>query len=138
MQISTWLHGDFLIDPIVLRKSISTSLKPILESSNILKIVHGGANDVLALQRDFSIYLTGCIDTQIMYSLKEGGCSQVKFETLARQMRPDLKHLLKYEETLSEWRLRPGAGLRRAQEIYATNDVHILLRIFDQLRYEVI
>ena len=111
-------------------------MKYILEDEHVLKVVHGCSNDVLWLQRDFSIYMTAAIDTQFMHEILTG-VKDVKFNTLAIMLHPDLRDLLEIEETFSDWRLRPGFGLKRQQEIYAVNDVHVLLRVFDELRLKV-
>lgn len=39
-------------------------LEPVLSNPRICKVVHGGGNDVVWLQRDFGIFLVNCFDTE--------------------------------------------------------------------------
>lgn len=70
-----------------------------------------------------------------MYKLLHGE-TNIGFEKLAKTYYPVLASKIP-KETMSDWRLRPGKGMTKDQESYATNDVHVLLRIFDELRSEV-
>lgn len=47
---------------------IVCDLKSVLESIEIVKIVHGGANDITSFQRDFRIFPQAVIDTQFVYN----------------------------------------------------------------------
>jgi ribonuclease D len=107
----------------------------VLESQSTLKIGHDFTNDVKWLQKDFGIFLVAAVDTQIMYKILHGE-NNIGFEKLARTYHPALANAFP-KETMSDWRLRPGKGMTMEQEKYATNDVHVLLRIFDELRSEV-
>ena len=135
IQIATWEYGDFLLDPIVLRTQVIEHLKTILEDPLKLKVMHGCANDILWLQKDFDIFLNGVADTQILHE-KEIGIKQISYKNLCHKYYPQWD-FLQVEETLSDWRLRPGKGITKSQEMYATNDVHILLRIFEKMRQRV-
>lgn len=135
IQIGTWEYGDFLIDPFKLRKEISTEMKAVLESADYLKIGHDVTNDTKWLQKDFDIFMAGAVDTQILFKLIHGE-TQISFEKLVRRYHPEIAISMP-KATMTDWRLRPGAGMTSEQEIYATNDVHVLLRIFDELRSEV-
>lgn len=132
MQIGTWDFGDFLLDPFTLRHEIINEFGDILESSAVLKIGHGISNDVRWLQRDFDIFMVNAIDTQVMYR-NFRGVPNIGYADLVNNFYPELS--CKYsKETFSDWRLRPDSGMTFEQEYYAVNDVHPLLRIFDQLR----
>jgi cation-transporting P-type ATPase D len=39
-------------------------LEPVLSNPRICKVVHGGGNDVVWLQRDFGLFLVNCFDTE--------------------------------------------------------------------------
>jgi ribonuclease D len=54
---------DFLIDCLALRQDLRL-LKPVLSNPRICKVVHGGGNDVVWLQRDFGLFLVNCFDTE--------------------------------------------------------------------------
>ncbi|CAG7832782.1 unnamed protein product [Allacma fusca] len=112
--------------------TVSTFLKPILEDPTVLKIVHGGVNDYLWLQRDFNIFMRRILDTQVMHHVLSAEV-QISFKDLVRCYEPEMVQYLK-TETLSEWRLRPGAGITTEQEIYATSDVHFLIIIMHNMR----
>lgn len=136
IQIGTWECGDYLIDPFKVRSEIISSLKPVFESHSTLKIGHDLTNDVKWLQKDFEIFLVAAVDTQIMFKILHGE-NNIGFEKLAKNYHPVLANAFP-KETMSDWRLRPGKGMTKDQENYATNDVHVLLRIFDELRSEVL
>ena len=54
---------DFLVDCLALRRDMRL-LEPVLSNPRICKVVHGGGNDVLWLQRDFGLFLVNCFDTE--------------------------------------------------------------------------
>lgn len=123
------------MDPFKIRKQIEGELRLVLESETILKIGHDIRNDIKWLQRDFQIFMIAAVDTQIMYQIHKN-VDSIGYKDLVKLYYPQLAD--KYcNETLSDWRLRPGQGMTAEQEFYAVNDVHPLLRIFDQLRHEV-
>ena len=132
IQIGTWEFGDFLIDPFQLKKLIMTELKEVLEDPKVLKVGHDVLNDSKWLQRDYYIFRVVFIDIQVMWHLCKGE-EMVSLKKLMVHLYPELQHLF-HSETCSDWRLRPGKGMTRAQEAYATHDVHVALRIFDRLR----
>jgi len=55
---------DFVIDAIQLHNHIQEELGQIFETITITKLFHDAKNDVLSLQRDFSIFSVAVIDTQ--------------------------------------------------------------------------
>lgn len=134
LQIGTWEHGTYLIDPFSVREEICKKLKPLLESDQILKIFHDVRNDVKWLQANFDIFLVSVLDTQLMQEVYTGQ-TMSGLNTLTKTYYPAIKLP---EETLSDWRLRPDEGMTSDQEKYAINDVYFLLRVFDHLRKDVI
>eukprot|EP00775_Hariotina_reticulata_P003770 gene3770-4029_t len=98
-------------------------------STGVLKVVHGGANDVLWLQRDAHLYLVNLFDTE--------KAAQV----LGRQER-SLASLLRYycgvaqDKTFqtADWRIRPLPVLLQR---YAQADVHWLIYLAARLVAEL-
>lgn len=54
---------NYIIDPLELRDC--SPLKPLLESSEVEKIVHDGVNDVSGMYRDFGIRINNLFDTAV-------------------------------------------------------------------------
>jgi ribonuclease D len=52
------------VDTLALHDSLGPALNPIFADPGILKVLHGCANDVAWLQRDFHIYLVNVFDTE--------------------------------------------------------------------------
>lgn len=77
--------------------------------------------------------MVGAIDTQIMFEVYTGVIN-LGYKDLVHLYYPKSAYQYCYDETLSDWRLRPGQGMTVQQEQYAVNDVHALLRIFNILR----
>ncbi|GAX75756.1 hypothetical protein CEUSTIGMA_g3199.t1 [Chlamydomonas eustigma] len=127
IQISTG-HVDWIIDTIKLHDHMHL-LRDVFSNSSIVKVLHGSANDILWLQRDFYLYLVNVFDT-------EKAC-----QILGKEQR-SLSHLLLHycgvqaDKALqkSDWRTRP---LSVEQMRYARTDVHYLLYIAARLRQEL-
>jgi hypothetical protein len=54
---------DYLVDCLALHDCLGL-LRPLLADPAVLKVLHGGANDVLWLQRDAHLYLVNVFDTE--------------------------------------------------------------------------
>lgn len=106
-----------------------------MEDPGKLKVGHDVRNDSKWLQRDFGIFPVSFMDLQIMWSFCDDD-EMVSLKKLMFHFYPELSELF-HAMTFSDWRLRPGKGMTKAQEVYAVNDVHVTLRIFDRLRCEV-
>lgn len=65
IQIGTY-EKTYLVDPFPQYNNVKTRLKKILEATNVLKIVHGGDNDYIALNRDFGISMAAALDLQFV------------------------------------------------------------------------
>ena len=52
MQLSNG-REDWLVDTLALHDDIGPVLGPLLADPRVVKVLHGGANDVLWCQRDF-------------------------------------------------------------------------------------
>lgn len=59
--------GTYLVDPFPLFGDIKSGLTELLHSPDWLKVVHGCANDVFALKKDFAVTLTGAVDIQLVH-----------------------------------------------------------------------
>lgn len=127
VQLSTG-EADYLVDALALHDHMHL-LRPIFADSGVLKVVHGGNNDVLWLQRDFHIYMVNAFDT-------ERAC-----QVLGRHHRALAKLLEVYCHVTtdksfqtSDWRIRP---LSKAQQTYAQRDAHYLLYLAHVLYQEL-
>eukprot|EP00803_Ostreobium_quekettii_P004481 evm.model.scf_2336.1 EVM.evm.TU.scf_2336.1 scf_2336:1322-8896(+) len=128
IQISTGpcIH---LVDALRLHDDLGI-LRGVFADPKICKVVHGGHNDSLWLQRDFHIYLVNVFDT-------EKAC-----QVLGKKKR-NLAHLLETycgmssdkSLQLADWRQRP---LTPELETYAKMDVHYLLFLSDILIQELL
>lgn len=76
IQIGTY-EKIYLIDPFPQFKNVTTRLKALLESTEVLKIVHGGDNDYIALNRDFGISMTAALDLQFVQKQIYSTCLQL-------------------------------------------------------------
>lgn len=132
IQISTE-SNNFLVDPFPLNRQIKTLLKPLLESGDYVKVMHGCFNDLKWLQRDFNIFVWPVIDLQIVYRdiKKHQKCERVKgvpnisnisLSKLIAQYYPD--HVQTDNYARGDFRQRPLPPRLKA---YAMNDaVHLL------------
>eukprot|EP01035_Chromulina_nebulosa_P021676 gene21676-28048_t len=127
IQISTRTK-DYIIDPFPLFSELYL-LNKVTTNPAIVKVFHGSRNDILWLQRDFSIYIVNCFDTYF-------AAKMLKLPTLS------LAYLIKLfigididkRHQLSDWRVRP---LPESMKAYARCDTHFLLSIYDKLCTEL-
>ncbi|GMI14433.1 hypothetical protein TrVE_jg13217 [Triparma verrucosa] len=120
---------NYLLDVFPLWSYIGPTLSPSFSSPSILKICHGGPNDILWLQRDFGVYCVNLFDTFLAVRI-------LGFE------RKSLKYLIeRYVEykvdkryQMEDWRVRPlGEGMRS----YAVGDVYFLKYCYERLRHDL-
>ena len=127
MQVST-RDKDWVVDTLSCR-SMMHRLNTVFTNTKVVKVLHGCRNDVLWLQKDFSLYLVNVFDTYFAAKI-------LNFPHLS------LKYLLKkyvhYEadkvQQISDWRERP---LSEKQLKYARDDTRYLLYIYDSLRRDL-
>lgn len=126
IQISTTAK-DYIIDPFPLWSDL-TLLNQITTDPKIVKIFHGGRNDLNWLQRDFSVYVVNMFDTYVAAKVLDfpRGCLSLAFllHTFCSQ-----KTEKKFQ--LADWRIRP---LPQEMIEYARMDTHYLLEIYAQLK----
>ncbi|GAB4817041.1 hypothetical protein N2152v2_004087 [Parachlorella kessleri] len=134
LQISTGSE-DYLIDPLALSSSLCI-LGPVFSDPAICKVLHGGGNDVVWLQRDFGLRLVNIFDTE-----KACQASPPALAALGLQQRSLGWLLQRYcgvdaDKSLqqADWRQRP---LPEPLLRYARADVHYLLFIADCLGREL-
>ncbi|XP_074315126.1 protein RRP6-like 1 [Silene latifolia] len=128
MQISTRFE-DFIVDTLKLRQHMGEYLRDIFMDPTKKKVIHGSDNDIMWLQRDFSIYVVNLFDT-------------MRSSQVLQLERNSLAFLLKYycgiesnkEYQSSDWRIRP---LPVDMLKYAREDTHYLLFIYDSMRKEL-
>jgi len=128
MQIST-RDADYLIDTLALRDELHI-LNSSFTDPKIVKVLHGAKMDILWLQRDLGLYIVNMFDTG-------EAARALEFQSFG------LAYLLthycavttnkKYQ--LADWRLRP---LPAEMMLYARQDTHYLLYIYDRMRTELI
>lgn len=117
IQLSAFGGGSWLVDPLALRDL--APLAPVLADPAILKVVHGGENDVTSLRRDFGLAFRTMFDTSIAARLL--GDTEVSLQALVRN---ELNIELSKGSQKDDWSKRP---LTRKQETYALADVAHLM-----------
>ncbi|CAG7723326.1 unnamed protein product, partial [Allacma fusca] len=132
VQIST-RKNNYLIDALAVPQEICDNLKEVLEDKRILKVMHGAANDIKWLQRDFDIYICPLVDTQFVdlklgpdYPDPQG--APPGFSTLVNKL---LHIKISTAEDvlgqLSDYSARP---LHQDLQKFACNDTRLLLHCF--------
>eukprot|EP01025_Chloroclados_australasicus_P032592 TRINITY_DN3301_c0_g1_i3.p1 TRINITY_DN3301_c0_g1~~TRINITY_DN3301_c0_g1_i3.p1 ORF type:complete len:495 (-),score=25.88 TRINITY_DN3301_c0_g1_i3:17-1501(-) len=128
LQLSTG-ETDYVVDCIALHDHMGL-LSDIFRNESIMKILHGGDNDVMWLQKDFGLYLVNVFDTTRAAAVI-GRIKQINLANL-------LKHYCNVETDksyqLADWRIRP---LTEAMMTYARIDAHYLCFLADQLACEL-
>ncbi|KAL6069801.1 Exosome component 10 [Balamuthia mandrillaris] len=128
MQISTRTE-DYIIDTLALRHHMHV-LASSFHDPRIVKVLHGSDSDIVWLQRDFGLYIINMFDTG-------QACRVLEYPSFALsyllKQHCDLTVDKKYQ--LADWRIRP---LPAEMILYARQDTHYLLYIYDKLRNELI
>lgn len=138
MQVSTE-NNNFIIHIPSCFKWLKDEMRAVLESDSIVKIVHGGDNDILFLQRDLNIFATAVVDTQhvynYVYGISEKGY-KIGFKIMAEEL---LKSTFPVDFDsslqLADWRIYP---LPHEMRLYAMYDTFLLLKCWDKLRVNLI
>lgn len=127
VQVST-RHESWLIDPLAL-----TSLAPLadpLANPEIVVVMHGADYDIRSLHRDFNIEVSNLFDTMI--AARFLGTAEFGLAALLKA-RFGIQLDKKYQK--ADWSKRP---LSPEMCAYAMADTSELLRLYDQLRAELI
>jgi ribonuclease D len=117
IQLCSFDGASWLVDPLALRDL--SLLGPVFADPSILKVVHGGDNDVTSLRRDFGFTFRTMFDTAIAARLL--GDTEVGLQALVRN---ELDVELSKGSQKDDWSKRP---LTPKQEAYALADVAYLM-----------
>ncbi len=117
IQLSANGGESWLLDPLALRDL--SALAPVFANPAILKVMHGGDNDVTSLRRDFGLAFRTIFDTSIAARLL--GDTEVGLQALVRN---ELGIELSKGSQKDDWSKRP---LTPKQETYALADVAHLM-----------
>jgi ribonuclease D len=123
IQLTAFGGASWLVDPLALRDL--APLAPILADPSILKVVHGGNNDVASLRRDFGFEFRTLFDTAIAARLL--GDPEVGLQALVRDQ---LGVELSKGSQRDDWSKRP---LTPKQVAYALADVEHLMALAARL-----
>lgn len=119
LQVTAFGGASWLVDPLALRDL--SPLAPILADASVLKVVHGGDNDVTSMRRDFGFTFRTMFDTSIAARLL--GDTEVGLQALVRN---ELGIELSKGSQRDDWSKRP---LTAKQEAYALADVAHLMEL---------
>ncbi|MDQ3365858.1 MAG: HRDC domain-containing protein [Myxococcota bacterium] len=123
IQLTAFGGPSCLIDPLALRDL--SPLAPVLADGSVLKVVHGGDNDVTTMRRDFGVTFRTMFDTSIAARLL--GDTEVGLQALVRN---ELGIELSKGSQKDDWSKRP---LTATQEAYALADVAHLMPLAARL-----
>ena len=122
---------DWIVDPYPIWSEM-TMLNELFADPKILKVIHGADNDVLWLQRDFSVYLVNLFDTHIAAKV-------LNFPAGSRSYAFLLYHYcgVKAEKQyqLADWRIRP---LPEEMIRYARTDTRYLIHVYSRMKNALI
>ena len=119
IQLTAFGGGSWLVDPLALPDL--SPLAPILADPSVLKVVHGGDNDVTSMRRDFGFTFRTMFDTSIAARLL--GDTELGLQALVRN---ELGVELTKGSQKDDWSRRP---LTPKQEAYALADVEHLFAL---------
>src|SRR5262249_44088303 len=119
VQVAAFGGASWLVDPLALRDL--SPLAAIVADPSIVKVVHGGANDVRLLRRSFGFSFPTMFDTSIAARLL--GDTELSLQALVRD---ELGIELSKGSQKDDWSKRP---LTTKQETYALSDVAHLIAL---------
>ena len=123
IQLGAFGGASWLVDPLALTDL--GALAPILADPTVLKVVHGGDNDVTSMRRDFGFTFRTMLDTAIAARLL--GDTELGLQALVRN---ELGIELTKGSQKDDWSRRP---LSPKQESYALADVAHLMELAARL-----
>lgn len=119
IQLTAFGGESCLVDPLALRDL--APLAPLFADASVLKVVHGGDNDVTSMRRDFGFTFRSMFDTAIAARLL--GDTELGLQALVRNQ---LGVELSKGSQRDDWSKRP---LTPKQEAYALADVEHLMAL---------
>ncbi len=123
LQITAFGGASWLVDTLALVDL--APLAPIFANGSVLKVVHGGDNDVTSMRRDFGVTFRTMFDTSIAARLL--GDTELGLQALVRN---ELGIELSKGSQKDDWSKRP---LTPKQEAYALSDVAHLMELAARL-----
>ena len=123
IQLAAHGGGSCLIDPLAIEDL--SALAPILADASVLKVLHGGDNDVTSMRRDFGFEFRTMFDTGIAARLL--GDTELGLQAMVRN---ELGVELSKGSQRDDWSRRP---LTSTQEVYALADVAHLFELATRL-----
>jgi len=103
----------------------------ITTKPDIIKVVFGGDNDIINMEKDFSVYFVGLIDLQIVYKVLHPETEAIAYNSLVSEL---FDLTIGKELRCSDFRKRP---LHERQNKYAYLDVYFLPYAFKKLMVNV-
>lgn len=119
IQLSAFDGRAWLIDPLALDDL--SPLAPILADPSVVKVLHGGDNDITSMRRDFDVSFRTLFDTALAARLL--GDTELGLQALVRN---ELGVELTKGSQRDDWSKRP---LTPKQEAYALADVEHLMAL---------
>ncbi len=123
LQVTAFGGASWLVDPLELGDL--SPLGPLFANASVLKVVHGGDNDVTSMRRDFGFSFRTMFDTSIAARLL--GDSELGLQAMVRN---ELGVELSKGSQKDDWSKRP---LTAKQEAYALADVAHLMALAARL-----
>ncbi|MBA3397497.1 MAG: HRDC domain-containing protein [Deltaproteobacteria bacterium] len=123
LQLTAFGGPSWLVDPLALEDL--SSLAPIFADPTVLKVVHGGDNDVTTMRRDFGFTFRTLFDTSVAGRLL--GDTELGLQAMVRN---ELGIELTKGSQKDDWSKRP---LTSKQEAYALADVAYLMELAARL-----
>ncbi|CAL8113085.1 unnamed protein product [Orchesella dallaii] len=127
IQISTTSH-DYVIDAGRLYNKIKSTLGPILEDTNILKVFHNLKN-LKHFQRDFDIYPVGCVSTQEAYHILHNEEVHIELDELGKELAIDVSDVYKHHGS-------PNITLARTELQNAARETRLVFRCWEKLKQD--
>ncbi|CAL8135783.1 unnamed protein product [Orchesella dallaii] len=134
IQVSTY-YKDYIIHVPSCVNLIMRDLKPVFESFEIVKILHGAQNDIFSMQRDYDIFMCAVIDTQLVYNYCYGEPKKghlIGFKDMAKDLL-GASCPKDWDEGagLADWRVFP---LPEKLQLYAQYDSALLMKCWQILK----
>lgn len=123
IQLASFDGGAWLIDPLALDDL--AALAPVMADGSVVKVVHGGDNDITSMRRDFDFEFRTVFDTAI--AARFLGDRELGLQALVRN---ELGIELDKGSQRDDWSKRP---LTARQEAYALADVEHLMALATRL-----
>lgn len=122
---------DWIVDPYPIWSEMTT-LNELFADPKIVKVIHGADNDVMWLQRDFSVYLVNLFDTHVAAKVLNFPAGSRSYAFLLYHY-CGVKADKQYQ--LADWRIRP---LPEEMVRYARTDTRYLIHVYNLMKNSLI